>query len=148
MGASPMHLRRPAARRNSRWPRRTHGRGVHATREDHFTSFEIARNWSIGGGKLLPEEMVRVALRNYTVGLEENRGFGWLLHMSRPDHPSAVLSEQCFGHTGFTGTSVWVDPTRDLIMVLLTNRLHPFVKPLNMQAIRREFHRIVVENWD
>lgn len=110
--------------------------------------FEIARNWAIGGGKLLPEEMVRLALRNYTVGMEENRGFGWLLHTSRPDHPSAVLSEQCYGHTGFTGTSVWVDPTRDLIMVLLTNRLHPFVKPLNMQAIRREFHRIVVENWE
>jgi serine-type D-Ala-D-Ala carboxypeptidase len=110
--------------------------------------FEIARNWAVGGGNLLPPEMVRLALRNYTVGLEENRGFGWLLHMSRPDHPSAVLSEQCYGHTGFTGTSVWVDPPRDLIMVLLTNRLHPVVRPLNMQAIRREFHRIVLENWE
>jgi CubicO group peptidase (beta-lactamase class C family) len=110
--------------------------------------FEIARNWAIGGGRLLPPDMVRLALRNYTVGLEENRGFGWLLHMTRHDHPSAVLSEQCYGHTGFTGTSVWVDPPRDLIAVLLTNRLHPFVKPLNMQAIRREFHRIVVENWE
>lgn len=110
--------------------------------------FEIARQWAIGGGKLLPEPFVRLALRNYTVGFTENRGFGWLLHTSRADHPSAVLSEECYGHTGFTGTSVWVDPRRDLIMVLLTNRLHPFVKPLNMQAIRREFHRIVVENWE
>jgi CubicO group peptidase (beta-lactamase class C family) len=109
--------------------------------------FEIARQWAIGGGALLPEPMVRLALRNYTVGLQENRGFGWLLQMSRADHPSVVLSEECFGHTGFTGTSVWVDPQRDLIMVLLTNRLHPFVKPLNMQAIRKEFHRIVIENW-
>ncbi len=109
--------------------------------------FEIARQWAIGGGTLLPESMVQLALRNYTVGLAENRGFGWLLHTTRPDHPSAVLSEECYGHTGFTGTSVWVDPARDLIMVLLTNRLHPFVKPLNMQAIRRAFHRIVVETW-
>lgn len=109
--------------------------------------FEIARHWAIGGGRLLPEPMVRLALRNYTVGMTENRGLGWLLHTARADHPSAVLSEECYGHTGFTGTSVWVDPSRDLIMVLLTNRLHPFVKPLNMQAIRREFHRIVVENW-
>ncbi len=118
--------------------------GLFGTAKDVF---EIARQWANAGGKLLPEPMVRLALRNYTVGLEENRGFGWLLHMDRADHPSAVLSERCFGHTGFTGTSVWVDPERDLIMVLLTNRLHPYVKPLNMQAIRREFHRIVVENW-
>ncbi|HVR41972.1 MAG TPA: serine hydrolase domain-containing protein [Thermoanaerobaculia bacterium] len=110
--------------------------------------FEISRQWLIGGGNLLPEEIVRIGLRNYTVGLEENRGAGWLLHMPRPDHPSAVLSERCYGHTGFTGTSVWVDPPRDLIMVLLTNRLHPYVKPLNMQATRREFHRIVAEMWD
>jgi CubicO group peptidase (beta-lactamase class C family) len=119
--------------------------GLFGTAKDVF---EIARHWAVGGGNLLPPEMVRLALRNYTVGFEENRGFGWILHMSREDHPSAVLSKQCFGHTGFTGTSVWVDPPRDLIMVLLTNRLHPVVRPLNMQAIRREFHRIVLENWE
>lgn len=119
--------------------------GLFATAMDVY---EIARQWIVGGGKLLPEGMVRLALRNYTIGLTENRGFGWLLHMTREDHPSAVLSEQCYGHTGFTGTSVWVDPSRDLILVLLTNRLHPYVKPLNMQAIRREFHRLVVEAWE
>lgn len=119
--------------------------GLFATATDVY---QIARQWALGGGNLLPEEMVKLALRNYTIGLTENRGFGWLLHMAREDHPSSVLSEQCYGHTGFTGTSVWVDPERDLILVLLTNRLHPYVRPLNMQAIRREFHRLVVEAWD
>jgi serine-type D-Ala-D-Ala carboxypeptidase len=110
--------------------------------------YEIARQWLLGGGTLLPENMTSLALRNYTVGLEENRGLGWLLHMTRPGHPSSVLSQHCYGHTGFTGTSVWVDPARDLILVLLTNRLHPYVKPLDMQSIRREFHRVVADIWD
>lgn len=110
--------------------------------------YEIARQWLLGGGSLLPEGMAKIALRNYTVGLEENRGLGWLLHMTRTSHPSSVLSKHCYGHTGFTGTSVWVDPERDLILVLLTNRLHPYVKPLDMQAIRREFHKIVAAIWD
>ncbi len=34
------------------------------------------------------------------------------------------MSEQTFGHTGFTGTSIWVDPVRDLSVVLLTNNVH------------------------
>jgi beta-glucosidase-like glycosyl hydrolase/CubicO group peptidase (beta-lactamase class C family) len=35
------------------------------------------------------------------------------------------LSPQSFGHTGFTGTSIWIDPSRELVIVLLTNRVHP-----------------------
>jgi len=36
-----------------------------------------------------------------------------------------LISPSGFGHTGFTGTSIWVDPERDLFVVLLTNRVHP-----------------------
>ena len=35
------------------------------------------------------------------------------------------MSATAFGHTGFTGTSIWLDPTRDLYVILLTNRVHP-----------------------
>ena len=35
------------------------------------------------------------------------------------------LSAESFGHTGFTGTSIWVDPTRALVVVLLSNRVNP-----------------------
>ena len=37
----------------------------------------------------------------------------------------ARLSRSAFGHTGFTGTSLWIDPLKDLYVVLLTNRVHP-----------------------
>ncbi|HEU5217803.1 MAG TPA: serine hydrolase, partial [Gemmatimonadales bacterium] len=53
-----------------------------------------------------------------------SRALGW-------DTPSpgssagTLLSQQSFGHTGFTGTSLWIDPERQLVIVLLTNRVHP-----------------------
>ncbi|HEU4521082.1 MAG TPA: serine hydrolase domain-containing protein, partial [Thermoanaerobaculia bacterium] len=79
--------------------------------------------------------------RNHTQGLNENRGLGWLL--SAPDHVATkMLSPRAFGHTGFTGTSVWVDPDRDRIMVLLTNRVHPCAASIGMQAIRGNLHTL------
>ncbi len=53
-----------------------------------------------------------------------SRGLGW-------DTPSGVssagtfMSSRSFGHTGFTGTSIWIDPEREVVIVLLTNRVHP-----------------------
>lgn len=53
-----------------------------------------------------------------------SRGLGW-------DTPSGVssagtiMSARSYGHTGFTGTSIWVDPEREIVIVLLTNRVHP-----------------------
>lgn len=103
--------------------------------------YELARVYV--SDRLLPEDVRALALENYTVGLEENRAIGWQLQMPSPQHPSSVLSERSFGHTGFTGTSVWIDPLRQLIAVLLTNRLHGTTKA-NMQAIRRRFHELIV----
>jgi CubicO group peptidase (beta-lactamase class C family) len=52
-----------------------------------------------------------------------------------------MLTDRAYGHTGFTGTSVWIEPEHDRIMVLLTNRVHPCAAPIAMQRIRGEFHR-------
>jgi len=73
-------------------------------------------------------EFADLAARNYTEGLNENRGLGW------------IVGPDGYGHTGFTGTSLWVDPARRRIMVLLTNRVHPCAAPIAMQRIRREFY--------
>ena len=62
-----------------------------------------------------------------------------------PRTSGEFLSERAFGHTGFTGTSMWIDPERELCAVLLTNATHPQVdidKPVN--ALRARFHNSVV----
>jgi CubicO group peptidase (beta-lactamase class C family) len=53
------------------------------------------------------------------------------------------LSPQAFGHTGFTGTSLWIDPAQDLYVVLLTNRVHPTRNGNGIQDLRRAFHDAV-----
>jgi CubicO group peptidase (beta-lactamase class C family) len=54
-----------------------------------------------------------------------SRLLGWDTPEARPDEPSVfgtLISEATYGHTGFTGTELWVDPARDLFLVFLTNR--------------------------
>jgi CubicO group peptidase (beta-lactamase class C family) len=55
------------------------------------------------------------------------------------------LSRGAFGHTGFTGTSLWIDPARDLYVVLLTNRVHPTRDNSRLTALRPRLHDAVVE---
>ncbi len=68
-----------------------------------------------------------------------SRALGW-------DTPSArssagdYFSERSFGHTGYTGTSFWVDPTQGLAVVLLTNRVNPSRENLRHIALRRGVH--------
>lgn len=52
------------------------------------------------------------------------RALGWDTPAARSSAGS-YLSETAFGHTGFTGTSMWIDPTKDLFVILLTNRTYP-----------------------
>jgi CubicO group peptidase (beta-lactamase class C family) len=110
--------------------------GLFATARDVF---EIAQAWA--NGTVVVPELVAEATRNYTAGMDENRGLGWLMS-ARGHAATGMLSERAYGHTGFTGTSVWIDPEQDRIMVLLTNRVHPCAASIAMQKIRGEFHRL------
>ena len=55
------------------------------------------------------------------------------------------FSAHSFGHTGFTGTSIWIDPDRDLFVVLLTNRVHPTRENQKIAQVRPAFHDAVMQ---
>ena len=55
------------------------------------------------------------------------------------------FSNQSFGHLGFTGTSVWADKKNQIIVILLTNRVHPSREKGGMYAVRRNFHNEVMK---
>lgn len=76
------------------------------------------------------------------------RGLGWdTAGPAAPDRPGP-FSARAFGHTGFTGTSLWVDPARELFVVLLTNRVNPTRAEDRHVELRRRVHRAVVEVVD
>jgi CubicO group peptidase (beta-lactamase class C family) len=58
------------------------------------------------------------------------------------------LSPRAFGHVGFTGTSLWIDPDRAIYAVMLTNRVHPTRANDRIKSVRPAFHDAVVEDLD
>ena len=85
-----------------------------------------------------------------------DRGLGW----QKPDlpgmrfaTPSAAwaghsMSSRAFGHTGFTGTSIGIDPQRDLFVILLTNRVNPTRNNNKITEVRRRLADAVVPDYD
>jgi len=67
-----------------------------------------------------------------------------LVTACRSSAASGILPDAAPGHTGFTGTSLWLEPAEGRLFVLLTNRVHPRVSPRNFQLVRRGFHRLAL----
>ena len=67
------------------------------------------------------------------------RALGWDMPTGRSS-AGEYFAASSFGHTGFTGTSIWIDPERDLYVVLLTNRVYPTAKNDKHLALRRAVH--------
>jgi serine-type D-Ala-D-Ala carboxypeptidase len=99
----------------------------------------------LGVGEFLTPEEIELVAADHTPGLEQRRGFGWQLAGSPGCSAGSALAPSAFGHTGFTGTSLWIDPTRGIAMTLLTNRTHPGHRPSDLHPLRRRFHQLVVD---
>ncbi len=56
---------------------------------------------------------------------DSTRALGWDTKSPEGSSAGTLFSERSFGHTGFTGTSLWIDPERKIFVILLTNRVHP-----------------------
>ncbi|HZM70628.1 MAG TPA: serine hydrolase [Candidatus Cryosericum sp.] len=102
----------------------------------------VAREFLPGGRGLLGAEERALFAHNFTRGLGQHRAVGFQLGSSPGSSAGDGLSPRSFGHTGFTGTSVWIDPESLRICVLLTNRVHPVFHDLDMNEVRRRFHAL------
>jgi CubicO group peptidase (beta-lactamase class C family) len=74
----------------------------------------------IGGVQVLPRKEIGV----FTTRQVQDRALGW----QKPDGSNSaghLMSPEAFGHTGFTGTSIWIDPPRNIFIILLSNRVNP-----------------------
>jgi CubicO group peptidase (beta-lactamase class C family) len=73
------------------------------------------------------------------------RGLGFALRLDDPKSSGYSFSERAFGHTGFTGTSLWIDPTRELVVALLTNEVYRGRENRNIAPLRVAVHHAIVE---
>lgn len=96
--------------------------GLFATAGDVATvATMLLDRGSVAGTRVLAPTTVETLRENILPSIDERHGLGWRLGTT--NRPATGWSRDAFGHTGFTGTSVWIDPRTDLFVVLLTNRL-------------------------
>lgn len=96
-----------------------------------------------GGVRVLSPAAVREMTRDHTAGLGASRGLGWVINSKNVTSSGDLLSKSAYGHTGFTGTSLWIDPELELLVVLLTNRVHPTRENELLLSFRPLFHNVV-----
>ncbi len=76
------------------------------------------------------------------------RGLGFVLWSPDPEASGNPLSQRAFGHTGFTGTSLWIDPQRSLVVALLANDVYYGRMGRRIGSLRVAVHRAIVDAID
>lgn len=109
---------------------------------------QIARMMLTGcapdGTPYLSDAARQVMTKNHTAGMNLTRGLGWQLKDPVLTPAGDLFSERSYGHTGFTGTSIWIDPEQSMYAVLLTNRVHPVRAGNGIVRVRHIFHNLAV----
>lgn len=120
--------------------------GIFSTVED---SYKLAQQFLIEESTLLKPEICNLFRCNFTNGLNEHRSLAFQLAGTIDSVAHQVLPDFSFGHLGFTGTSLWIDPEKSRIFILYTNRTHMKKPPFpNINPIRREFLKLAVSSLD
>ncbi|MSS73089.1 MAG: class A beta-lactamase-related serine hydrolase [Candidatus Latescibacteria bacterium] len=97
------------------------------------------------GRRLIAAETVDLFTRRAEGVPGSSRALGWDTRSESGSSAGRRFSLRSYGHTGFTGTTIWIDPERGIGAVLLTNRVHPTRENLKIKEVRPTFHDAVVE---
>jgi len=104
-------------------------------------------------GKVVNNRTLEMMISNKNRSFGGIFGYGWMIKVERPDNPSNsygysgfmgdVVRDGAFGHTGFTGCSVCVDPSSRSYVIIMSNRVYPTRNNNNIIRFRRLFHNLV-----
>jgi CubicO group peptidase (beta-lactamase class C family) len=115
--------------------------GLFSTAEDLARFAHTILN---GGRPILRPETIAVFAHREAVPAGTSRALGWDTP-SAPSQSGKYFSARSFGHLGYTGTSLWIDPERHLSITLLTNRTWPDCKNEAIKRVRPAVHDAIVE---
>ncbi len=97
----------------------------------------------INGKPFLKPETVKLFTTRFSP--KSTRALGWDTKAAEKCSCGDYFSATSFGHTGFTGTSIWYDPEKQLCVVLLSNRVHPTSENNKIRAVRPLLHNTVIK---
>jgi len=105
---------------------------------------KFANTMLSGGHPILRPETIALFTRREAAPAGTSRTLGWDTP-SAPSQSGKYFSPQSFGHLGYTGTSLWIDPARQLSITLLTNRTWPDCSNHAIKQVRPKFHDAAIE---
>ena len=121
--------------------------GLFATAADVADIGEAYREGGLGrSARMLSRHTASMATSEIAASAEERRGLGWALRTAERQSCGSRFGPRSFGHTGYTGTSLWVDPDRGLVVALLTNRVYFTRDPLPIFELRAALHDAVIDD--
>jgi CubicO group peptidase (beta-lactamase class C family) len=115
--------------------------GLFSTAQDVAKFAQATLN---GGHPILRPETVSLFTRREPAPPATSRALGWDTP-STPSQSGKYFSPNSFGHLGYTGTSLWIDPSRQLSITLLTNRTWPDCSNQAIRQLRPKFHDAIIE---
>lgn len=138
-GLDALHRIAPTEQREGRWMRgEVHDprsyelggvaghAGLFATADDVAAFCQMILNGGeYGAARVLAPYTIERMVSSHALPASQMRGLGWDVNTSFSSNRGDILPVGTFGHTGFTGTSIWIDPASESFVVLLTNRVHP-----------------------
>ena len=100
--------------------------GLFSTADDLAVFCQMILNkGEYNGKRILSPYSIERMVSAQTLPTSQMRGIGWDINTSFSSNRGDLFPVGTFGHTGFTGTSLWLDPASETFVVLLTNRVHP-----------------------
>jgi serine-type D-Ala-D-Ala carboxypeptidase len=117
--------------------------GVFAATED-LARFSHAM---LSGSPILRGDTVALFTRRQSEPAPTSRALGWDTP-SAPSQSGKYFGPHSFGHLGYTGTSIWIDPERQVSITLLTNRTWPDCSDQRIKVVRPHFHDAIIESLE
>ena len=112
--------------------------GLFSSAEDVATLCAMLQNGGMWGGKRILSPLTVKAMRSVPQDFNSfGRSLGWDVSSAYASNQGDLLSTEAYGHTGYTGTSIVIDPVNDLSIVLLCNSVHP-VDAANVVRLRAQ----------
>ena len=119
--------------------------GLFSTADDLAKLMSVLLNKGKVNQKIFIQQST-IELFTKRVSEESTRAIGWDTKSDSGSSAGKYFSKNSFGHTGYTGTSIWADPDRNLFVVFLTNRVYPTRENTKIQKVRPQLHNAVIKS--
>jgi len=111
--------------------------------------YKVSKEFYPEFSTLLKPESADKFWKNLTPYKRSHRSIGFKLNSSFITSGGMSISKKAIGHSGFTGTSIWMEPESANVFILLTNRIYPkFDQRVNFNRIRRKLHKLIKKDLD